>query len=261
MKRTVLVQSFLTVSLSVLCLLHADDVKSPSYQRAVKRTERALGFQNLKDIGLAFHGYHDLFGRFPPAIAYSSDGKIPHSWRVELLPVLRHYVDQIDPKTDISDRTKYDAAIRACGYDINQPWDSDINREILDAMPDVYRHPNENPESNRSSYYAIVGNGTSFDVATVLQFKDYSEPWLHNTLLIVESQNRAPWTQPVDISYSSDSAVPRFGGYIPSGFLTVSCDGVVHFVHHTAAPDAIRGYITTRMDDEFSIPGIPVKFE
>ena len=45
-----------------------------------------------------------------------------------------------------------------------------------------------NPDSNRSAFYAIVGSGTAFDPSTVVQYKDYSEPWLHSTVLVVESQ-------------------------------------------------------------------------
>ena len=72
----------------------------PSYEEATSRTESTAGFRTLQKIGLAFHGYHDIFGRFPPAVLYGPDGKTPYSWRVELLPVLKHYAYQIDPQTD-----------------------------------------------------------------------------------------------------------------------------------------------------------------
>ena len=261
MTKTFTVLSYFTMLLSALPILHADDVTPSQYEIAVKQTEAAPGFRNLQYIGLAFHTYHDIFGRFPPAVSYSPDGKTPHSWRVELLPMLRQFSDRVDIGPDLSDRVKYDAAIRACGYDVNQPWDSESNRAILNDMPAVYRHPGDDPESHHSAFYAIVGGGTAFDPNAVTQYKDYSEPWLNNTLLVVEYRSRAPWTKPVDIAYSPDSVVPRFGGFTPDGFQTVSCDGAVHFVPHIVETDAIRCYITTTMDDYFSIPGIPFQFD
>jgi len=43
---------------------------------------------NLKQIGLAFHDYHDKFGSFPPAYTVDSNGRLLHSWRSLLLPYL-----------------------------------------------------------------------------------------------------------------------------------------------------------------------------
>ena len=137
------------------------------------------GFKNLQRIGLAFHGYHDIFGRFPPAILYAPDGKTPYSWRVELLPALKHYVDGVDPDafararaSGNTDRDAYNELIAACGYDITQPWDSPKNRSALPAIPDVYRHPGENAGSVTAAYYAVVGSGTAFDPRETSKYAD-----------------------------------------------------------------------------------------
>ena len=117
-------------------------------------------------MGLAFHGYHDLYGRFPPAVLTAPDGKTKYSWRVELLPVLKHYVDGIDPDAlrKVPTREQYDELIRACGYNIDEPWDSPENAEALKNMPDVYRHPDDAEGSTESAYYAITGVGTAFEI-------------------------------------------------------------------------------------------------
>ena len=41
---------------------------------------------NLKQIAVALHQYHDLYGSFPPAYIADENGKPLHSWRV-------HYPD------------------------------------------------------------------------------------------------------------------------------------------------------------------------
>src|SRR5580704_13849218 len=33
-----------------------------------------------KQLVLAMHNYHDVYGHFPPAVLVGSDGKTPHSW-------------------------------------------------------------------------------------------------------------------------------------------------------------------------------------
>jgi hypothetical protein len=51
--------------------------------------QRSMSANNLKQIMLAMHSWADVHGgRFPPPVVYGKDGKgkLPHSWRVELLP-------------------------------------------------------------------------------------------------------------------------------------------------------------------------------
>ncbi|WP_417382020.1 DUF1559 domain-containing protein [Gimesia sp.] len=231
-----------------------------TYEAAKELSQKTAGYKNLQKIGLAMHGYHDLFDRFPSAVVYASDGNTPHSWRVELLPVLKHYVEGIDPnQLKRMDRELYNAAIKDCGYDINQPWDSPENLKVLDSMPPVYRHPSDQPDSTASAYYAVVGKGTAFDADEVTSYTDI-KGWPASALMLVESRSRAPWTKPVDIAYSKDATVPRFGGFTAHGYLTLSCDGAVHFISDSVSPDALRAYISKDQSDTFDIPGVPYRF-
>src|SRR5579863_599016 len=88
-----------------------------TYDEAHAVATNTPGYKHLQRIGLAFHGYHDLFGQFPRAVLYGPDGKTPYSWRVELLPVLKHYVDGVDPErlSDKTSRADYSKLIAACG--------------------------------------------------------------------------------------------------------------------------------------------------
>jgi hypothetical protein len=231
----------------------------PSYKEATSRTESTAGFRTLQKIGLAFHGYHDIFGRFPPAVLYGPDGKTPYSWRVELLPVLKHYAYQIDSQTDISTRQAYDAAIAACGYDTLQPWDSPHNLKVLRTMPEAYRHPSDKEGSTHAGFSAITGTGTVFDPATTSKYIDITG-WPRLTLMVAEYQAREPWTKPVDIAYSHNALVCRFGGFSQHGFLALSADGAVHFVTDRVMPNDLRAFISTDQSDVFTIPGIPHRY-
>ncbi len=261
MKRILLNLALINSSLGLLSTSLADDHKNLSYEAAVKRTEATPGFRNLKYIGLAFHNYHDVFGRFPPAVILGPDGKTPHSWRVELLPFIQQDRLKNLGIKDFYNREKYNAAITALGYDLNKTWDSEENRAVLQSIPDLYRHPSDEANSIHSGFYAIVGRGTAFDPAVIARYKKYPEPWLFRTVQVVESKSREPWTKPIDIRYSVDSVVPRLGGFTEGGFLTLSCVGAVHFVEDTVSPENIRGYFTKDVSDTLSIPGIPFQFD
>lgn len=231
-----------------------------TYEEARRLAQKTAGYKNLQKIGLAMHGYHDLFDRFPPAVVYAADGKTSHSWRVELLPVLKHYVEGIEPnKLQRMDRELYHAAIKDCGYDINQPWDSPENLKVLKTMPPVYRHPSDKPDSTESAYYAVVGKGTAFEEDEVTSYTDIKS-WPASTLMLAESRSKAAWTKPVDIAYSVDATVPRFGGFSAHGYLTLSCDGGVHFISNSVSPDALRAYISKDQSDTFEIPGVPYRY-
>src|SRR5262249_30142494 len=85
-------------------------------QGAASRTRSA---NNLKQIGLAMHNYHDVNGAFPPAAVCDKTGKPMLSWRVLILP----YIEQ-------------DALYKE--FKLDEPWDSEHNKKLLAKMPKVY---------------------------------------------------------------------------------------------------------------------------
>jgi hypothetical protein len=233
-----------------------------TYDEARALAAKTPGFQSLQRIGLAFHGYHDIFGKFPPATLLGPDGKTPYSWRVEILPILKHYVDDIEPEKlrGKPTREQYHKLIADCGYDIREPWDSPKNRKVLETIPQVYRHPSDKDGSVTAAFYAVVGTATAFDPRKEAQYTDI-KGWPATTLMIVESRSKEPWTKPIDIAYSQSSTVPRFGGFTKNGFLAMSCDGAVHFVSDTVSPDDLRAFISKENGGRFNIMGIPYKYK
>src|SRR4051812_3210305 len=70
---------------------------------------------SLRQLGLALHSYHDVHGRFPPAVVSGKDGRPLYSWRVALLPYLEH--------DRLYNQLKLD-----------QPWDGPHNKPLLAEM-------------------------------------------------------------------------------------------------------------------------------
>ena len=80
--------------------------------------ERANSSNNLKQIGLGMHNYHDQNNKLPPPYLKTKDGKPGLSWRV-ILP----YIEQ-------------DFLYRQ--FKLDEPWDSPKNLALLNQMPQTY---------------------------------------------------------------------------------------------------------------------------
>ncbi|MEW4571086.1 M56 family metallopeptidase [Tautonia sp. JC769] len=190
---------------------------------------RTQSTNNLKQIALALHNYHDTFGRFPPPVLYAEDGT-PYSWRVALLP----YLEQAPLYNE---------------YRMNEPWDGPNNRKLLEQMPQVFRVPGSDSDPTHADYFALVGPTTLMGMpgkgTGMAEITDGSS----NTLAIVETKRPIPWTQPEDIPVNDpidpDTViVPEFGGFWPNGFQAAFGDGSVRFLSHAIDRDLLRGLIT-----------------
>ncbi|MBC8872564.1 MAG: DUF1559 domain-containing protein [Planctomycetes bacterium] len=185
---------------------------------------RAQSSNNLKQLALAFHNYHDVHKRFPPAVVIGPDGKTPHSWRVEVLPFLEQ-------------KALYDH------YHMNEPWDSPHNKKVLETMPPVFRNPNVDPISTNTSYFALTSNGTVFSIEEGTRIRDISDG-TSNTILLVEAKREIPWTKPEDIPYDPDKKIPQLGGFEEKTFLTAFCDGSVRTIVQSVSEKTLRALIT-----------------
>jgi beta-lactamase regulating signal transducer with metallopeptidase domain len=181
-------------------------VFAPAISAAHAAAKRAESMNNLKQIGLAFHNYHDTYKHFPGASAVPEGKQHPVSWRVALLPFIEQH-------------QLYEQ------YNFEEPWDSENNRKLIAKMPSVYRHPTAPANSTSPSYFVLTGPDTVFRNDTP-QFRDIHDG-TSNTILAVEAQQDTPWTKPEDIPFNKDKAIPEFGGYNPNVFNAVFADGAV----------------------------------
>lgn len=82
----------------------------PAMQRAQTAAIQAQSKNNLKQIGLALHNYHDVYNGFPLGDALPAANPVPHhSWMARILP----FVEQAGVYNQI---------------DFHQPWNSTANR-------------------------------------------------------------------------------------------------------------------------------------
>jgi beta-lactamase regulating signal transducer with metallopeptidase domain len=210
---------------------------------------REVSMNNLKQIMLAMHNYADQHGgRFPPPVVYGKDGtgKVPHSWRVELL----RYLDQ--------------AALYAA-YNFEESWDSEANKKVLAQMPPFFHHPLDDQDSTSSGYFVLVpekleGDASERALPTAFAKRDgvrFAE--IHdgtsNTLAVVEARRDIPWTRPDDIVYDPDKAPPKLGGFFKEGFNVGLCDGSVRFISGKIEPATLKILISPQAGEP--VPAIP----
>jgi beta-lactamase regulating signal transducer with metallopeptidase domain len=199
----------------------------PAVAQAREAAQRAQDINNLKQIALALHNYHDVHKHFPPAVLLGPDGKTKYSWRVAILP----YIEQQELYRQ---------------YDFNEPWDSENNKKVLAKVPPVLQYPTEHGKSVNSSYFLLTGEGGIFNDkpsksgTTFAQIRDGTS----NTLLIVEAKRNIPWTKPEDIPMDVDKELPKLGGYANRGFAAALADGSVRFLGGKLNSDVFKALFT-----------------
>src|SRR5262245_43438904 len=76
----------LLLGMLAICVLLAAGV--PLVRMANRQAEQMQCGNNLKQIAIALHNYHDTWNSLPPVITTDASGKPMHSWRVFILPFL-----------------------------------------------------------------------------------------------------------------------------------------------------------------------------
>jgi hypothetical protein len=194
-------------------------------QRVRRAANRAQTSNNLKQIALAMHNYHDTYGHLPPQAIYSKDGKPLLSWRVALLPFLE--ADNLYKQ-----------------FNLDEAWDSPHNQKLLAQMPKLFADPNVETTEPATVYQAFVGPGAFFESTKELRFGADFPDGMSNTLMIVEAAKPVPWTKPEDLPYDPAKPLPQVGGHTPGGFSAAFCDGSIRVLRQNIKESALRALIT-----------------
>jgi RNA polymerase sigma factor (sigma-70 family) len=187
--------------------------------------ERRRSANNLKQIGLAMHSYHDVNKHFPPAAIYSKDGKPLLSWRVAILPWLEQ--DNLYKQ-----------------FKLDEPWDSTHNKKLLAQMPVTFAPVRGKTNVPYGTYYQVfTGKETVFDGKEGIRITQIPDG-TSNTILAVEAEKAVPWTKPDDLAYAPGKALPKLGGLLGNGFHILWADGSVQFVRQPVNEQMLRWAIT-----------------
>jgi hypothetical protein len=175
---------------------------------------------NLKQLGIALHNFHDAYGQLPGPAILSKEGKPLLSWRVAILPFLEQ-----------------EALYKK--FKLDEPWDSPNNMKLLKEMPKVFEAPGVKASTPHVTFYqALVGKDALWQITPDKNkvhnaaggFLGRIPDGTSNTIMLIEGAEPVPWTKPADITYDAKKALPKFG-WFKQGFNVVMADGSARFVN------------------------------
>lgn len=140
---------------------------------------------NLKQMGLAVHNYHDTYGHLPGNVV-DAKGKALLSWRVNLLPFLEE-----------------DAVFKQ--FKMDEAWDSEANKKLIEKLPKVYAPVRAKAKPGETYLRAFEGPGSLFEAGKKLRFPAVTDG-TSNTGMVFEAKDATVWTRPDDILF--DPAKP-----------------------------------------------------
>lgn len=205
---------------------------SPSVRRSLEPARRTQCRNNLRQIAIAIHLYHDTYGAFPPAYTVDADGKPLHSWRTLILP----YLDQQPLYNQI---------------DLSKPWDDPANSEAYQTEIDIFRCPSAVSEPNQTTYLAVVTPDSCIRPTEPTSLEEVTDG-ASETLLAIEvaAEHAVHWMTPVDadeqivLGFGTETEVSHQGG---THVLMV--DASVVFLSGSTEASVRRAMISAAGDD------------
>lgn len=208
----------------------------PAVQAAREAARRAQSTNNLKQIGLAAHTYHDANKTFPPRFTFDAEKQDGLSWRVHLLPYL-------------GEEELYKE------FKLDEPWNSEHNSKLVSRMPRVYANPNLS-EPGKTNYLAIVHKDSVFMAdrgQKIVAITDGTS----NTIMVVEAnaEMAMPWTAPGDLLLEDGKPFGGLGRMRPGIFLALFADGSVRALSSELSIEQFRAMVTKSGGEVIGEPG------
>ena len=113
---------WVTVAVVASCILVLAALVVPSIQKARTAAWRTQSKNNLKQLGLAFHNYHDVFDQLPIGADIDVDDTAKHGWTIRLVPYL-------------------EASNLYSMIEKDEPWDDPFNAHLFRIKYSCFANP------------------------------------------------------------------------------------------------------------------------
>ena len=195
---------------------------------------------NMRTLTQALQKYAEEKGTYPPAWTTDAEGKPLHSWRVLLLP----YLDEEELYNSIR---------------LDEPWDSEHNREAHAKMPTLYRCPSSRSASNATTTYSlIVGPNTYPAGPGTIKPEDVTDT-PNVTIMLVERKNPICWMKPEEVSEETALKGINIDRGIGSDHLRPGAnvsffDATIRFIGNNPPLDALKKILTYNGGEDIQLP-------
>ncbi|MCH9724084.1 MAG: DUF1559 domain-containing protein [Planctomycetes bacterium] len=188
---------------------------------------RSATRNNLKQIGLALHNYHEQHGTFPPGAIISVSGKPYHSWLTLILPFLEQ--SALHQKVDF-----------------NKPWNDPFNQKLFRQEVSFFLKPSitdkYSPKGYALSHY--VGNELVLKQNKGIRLQDIKDG-ASNTIVAVEiGEQFKPWGDPANIANPVNIIGVGKKSPATGGNHVLLSDGSVRFFSEDVDPAILKALST-----------------
>ncbi|HLA85538.1 MAG TPA: DUF1559 domain-containing protein [Thermoguttaceae bacterium] len=197
----------------------------PAVQAAREAARRTKSINNMRQIGIMMHNYHDAYRAFPARAIFDKESKPLLSWRVQVL----QYLDQ-----DLYQQ-----------FHLDEPWDSAHNKTLIEKMPEVFRNPSSGAAPGMTTYLAPVGPGTLFEGDKGRTMRDIRDGTSHTVMFVEANDDQAViWTKPDDWQFDPEKPLAGLGSAHPNLFQVGFCDGSVLAITAGIDPQVWKALLT-----------------
>ncbi|WP_439626637.1 DUF1559 family PulG-like putative transporter [Gemmata sp.] len=199
----------------------------PAVQKVRAAAARMTSSNNLKQIAIAVHSYHDTYQRFPSDIV-DKNGKPLLSWRVAILPFLEQ--DNLYKQ-----------------FKLDEPWDSENNKKASQAVVKVFLSPQVPATPGGFTHYrGFSGPGAAFEPGKQITLNAMADG-TSNTLMVVETAEAVEWAKPNDIPFDPKKPFPKLTSVTGDDkILAALCDGSVRMLDLKRLTEATLKAVVTR---------------
>lgn len=212
------------------CVILLLAVCLPAIQKARNAARKTQSKNNLKQLGLALHNYHDVYDSFPQGTTQDSNGNPLHGWLTMCYPF-------------VESSPLYSMILK------NRPWDHPINEQLFrPPMPFVVMPgANQSPTVDGFSVTHYMGNPSIFHRVTTVSLSGLTDGSTNSWLVGEVSGNYQPWGyqfnwRPIALPFNSGGGA--FGRPTGDGVQICLADGSVTFL-----PNEVGSQILTSLAD------------
>ena len=207
----------------------------PAVQKVREAAARTNDGNNLKEMALGYHAYHDTYGNIPVGVANPGNQLNRQlSSRVVILP----YIEQENIFSQ---------------FQLSEAWDSPTNRPLGDLRIDTFVSATDGPDETRTRYLGFTGPGTMFDPsARSIRLTEVTDG-TSNTILLVKSNDLVIYSRPKEIPYTPGMPIKPTLQFQNGTTPIMMADGSLKMVSDSVSEVVLQAAVTRN-------GGEPVKF-